>query len=63
MKNDKGLASYGKLWIANLDMVQRLKDTLSLNKYDTIVFYQISALGYFNYSAFEEALKLGYDKS
>ncbi|CAL9737026.1 NADPH dehydrogenase 1 [Monosporozyma servazzii] len=62
MKDDRTLAAYGRLWIANPDMVQRLKDGLPLNKYDRDTFYLMSAHGYTDYPTYEEALKLGYGK-
>ncbi|CAL9735594.1 NADPH dehydrogenase 1 [Monosporozyma servazzii] len=62
IKDDRTLAAYGRLWIANPDMVQRLKDGLPLNKYDRDTFYTMTEHGYTDYPTHEEALKLGWDK-
>ena len=62
VEDGRTLAAFGRLWIANPDMVQRLKDGLPLNKYDRDTFYAMTDHGYTDYSTYEEALKLGWDK-
>ncbi|CAL9733956.1 NADPH dehydrogenase 2 [Monosporozyma servazzii] len=62
VKDDRTLIAYGRLWIANPDLVQRLKDGLPLNKYDRPTFYAMSDKGYTDYPTYEQALKLGWDK-
>ncbi|CAL9731075.1 NADPH dehydrogenase 2 [Monosporozyma unispora] len=62
VKDERTLCAYGRLWIANPDMVHRLEKGLPLNKYDRDTFYAMSAHGYTDYPTYEEALKLGWDK-
>ena len=63
LKDERTLCAYGRLWIANPDMVHRLEKGLPLNKYDRSTFYAMSAHGYTDYPTYEEAIKLGYDKN
>ena len=60
--NDKTLIGYGRFWIANPDIVERLEKGLPLNKYDRDTFYAMSDKGYLDYPTYEEAVKLGWDK-
>ncbi|CAL9735186.1 NADPH dehydrogenase 1 [Monosporozyma servazzii] len=62
VEDGRTLAAFGRLWIANPDMVQRLKDGLPLNTYDRDTFYAMTDHGYTDYPTYEEALKLGWDK-
>ncbi|CCK71404.1 alkene reductase KNAG_0G03460 [Huiozyma naganishii CBS 8797] len=62
LKDNRTLIGYGRFWIANPDLVRRLKDGLPLNKYDRDTFYRMSDEGYLDYPTYEEALKLGWDK-
>ena len=59
-KDDRTLIAYGRYFIANPDLVDRLKKGLPLNKYDRSTFYTMSAEGYTGYPTHEEAVKLGY---
>lgn len=56
--DDRTLIGYGRLFIANPDLVLRLKDGLPLNQYDRDTFYTQTAKGYVDYPTFEEAQKL-----
>ena len=62
VKDDRTLLAYGRLFIANPDMVERLRKGLPLNKYDRDTFYKMSAEGYIDYPTYDEAVKLGWDK-
>ncbi|CAL9734810.1 hypothetical protein MOSE0_G00188 [Monosporozyma servazzii] len=59
VEDGRTLATFGRLWIANPDMVQRLKDGFPLNKYDRDTFYAMTDHGYTDYLTYPEALKLG----
>ena len=60
VKDDRTLIAYGRYYIANPDLVDRLQKGLPLNKYDRSTFYAMSAEGYTDYPTYEEAVKLGY---
>ena len=60
VKDDRTLIAYGRYYIANPDLVDRLEKGLPLNKYDRSTFYAMSAEGYTDYPTYEEAVKLGY---
>ena len=60
VKDDRTLIAYGRYFIANPDLVDRLEKGLPLNKYDRSTFYTMSAEGYIDYPTYEEAVKLGY---
>ena len=60
VKDDRTLIAYGRYFIANPDLVDRLEKGLPLNKYDRSTFYTMSAEGYTDYPTYEEAVKLGY---
>nr|4GE8_A Chain A, NADPH dehydrogenase 1 [Saccharomyces pastorianus] len=62
VKDKRTLIGYGRFFISNPDLVDRLEKGLPLNKYDRDTFYQMSAHGYIDYPTYEEALKLGWDK-
>ncbi|CAL9737390.1 NADPH dehydrogenase 1 [Monosporozyma servazzii] len=62
VKHENTLVAYGRYWLANPDLVQRLKDGLPLNEYDRPTFYTMTKEGYTDYPTYEEALKLGWDK-
>ena len=63
MKDPRTLIGYGRFFISNPDLVDRLEKGLPLNKYDRDTFYKMSAEGYIDYPTYEEALKLGWDKN
>jgi 2,4-dienoyl-CoA reductase-like NADH-dependent reductase (Old Yellow Enzyme family) len=54
-KGDADLASFGRLFIANPDLVTRLKKGSPLNPPDTSTFYQGGAKGYIDYPVLEES--------
>ncbi|CCD22947.1 uncharacterized protein NDAI_0A07930 [Naumovozyma dairenensis CBS 421] len=60
--NDRTLLGYGRFFIANPDLVERLAKGLPLNKYNRDTFYAMTQEGYLDYPTYEEALKLGWDK-
>lgn len=60
VKDDRTLIGYGRLWIANPDIVNRIENGLPLNKYDRDTFYAMTDKGYLDYPTYEEAVKLGY---
>ncbi|CAI4566863.1 CBM_collapsed_G0027060.mRNA.1.CDS.1 [Saccharomyces cerevisiae] len=63
VKDPRTLIGYGRFFISNPDLVDRLEKGLPLNKYDRDTFYKMSAEGYIDYPTYEEALKLGWDKN
>lgn len=62
LKDDRTIVGYGRYFIANPDLVDRLEKGLPLNKYDRSTFYAMSAEGYIDYPTYEEAIKMGWDK-
>lgn len=61
-KNPNTLIGYGRTFIANPDLVERLEKGLPLNQYDRPSFYKMSAEGYIDYPTYEEAVAKGYKK-
>ena len=60
VKDGRTLIAYGRYFIANPDLVDRLEKGLPLNKYDRSTFYASTDKGYIDYPTYEEAVKLGY---
>lgn len=60
VKDDRTLIGYGRYFISNPDIVDRVEKGLALNKYDRSTFYSPSADGYTDYPVYEKAVKLGY---
>ena len=60
VKDDRTLIGYGRYFIANPDLVDRVEKGLPLNKYDRNTFYAMTDKGYTDYPTYEEAVKLGY---
>ncbi|KAK5782049.1 NADPH dehydrogenase PWA37_002391 [Arxiozyma heterogenica] len=60
VKDDRTLIGYGRFWISNPDIVERLEKGLPLNKYDRDTFYAMTDKGYLDYPTYDEAVKLGY---
>ncbi|CCF58949.1 hypothetical protein KAFR_0F03530 [Kazachstania africana CBS 2517] len=60
--DNRTLIGYGRFFIANPDVVDRLEKGLPLNKYDRNTFYAMSDKGYLDYPTYAEAIKLGWDK-
>jgi N-ethylmaleimide reductase len=53
---DADMVAFGRNFIANPDLVKRLKDGLSLNPYDRPSFFGGDARGYVDYPFYEEVL-------
>ncbi|KAL3228572.1 NADPH dehydrogenase 2 [Nakaseomyces bracarensis] len=62
LKDDRTLVAYGRYFISNPDLVNRLEKGLPLNKYNRDTFYTMTAEGYIDYPNYEEAIKMGWDK-
>ncbi|CCF58950.1 hypothetical protein KAFR_0F03540 [Kazachstania africana CBS 2517] len=62
VSSDKTIIAYGRYWIANPDIVDRLEKGLPLNAYDRNTFYTTKSEGYLDYPTYDEAIKLGWDK-
>ncbi|CCC69709.1 hypothetical protein NCAS_0D01280 [Naumovozyma castellii] len=60
--DDRTLIGYGRFFIANPDIVDRLEKGQQFNKYDRDTFYAMTAHGYTDYPTYDEAIKLGWDK-
>ncbi|QLQ80014.1 hypothetical protein HG537_0D00140 [Torulaspora globosa] len=58
--DDRTLIAYGRFFIANPDIVDRIEKGLPLNKYNRDTFYIMSKEGYTDYPTYDEAIKLGY---
>ncbi|QLL31846.1 hypothetical protein HG536_0C00120 [Torulaspora globosa] len=58
--DDRTLIAYGRFFIANPDMVDRIEKGLPLNKYNRETFYSSTKEGYLDYPTYDEAVKLGY---
>jgi N-ethylmaleimide reductase len=54
-KGDADLVAFGRHFIANPDLVYRLKNNLPLNAYDRDTFYGGDAHGYIDYPTYQEA--------
>ncbi|SCU93785.1 LADA_0G04896g1_1 [Lachancea dasiensis] len=61
--DDRTLIGYGRLFIANPDLVSRLENGLPLNAYDRDTFYVWSDKGYIDYPMYKEATKLEATKA
>lgn len=55
-KGDADLVAFGRNYIANPDLVRRLRDGLPLNPYDRPSFFGGDAHGYIDYPFYEEVL-------
>lgn len=55
-KGDADLVAFGRNYIANPDLVKRLRDGLPLNPYDRPSFFGGDAHGYIDYPFYEEVL-------
>ena len=60
--DDRTLIGYGRFFIANPDIVDRIEKGLPLNKYDRDTFYAMTTEGYLDYPTYDEAIKMGWDK-
>jgi len=61
LKNDRTLIAYGRFWISNPDLVDRLEKGLPLNKYDRGTFLGRTDEGLLDYPTYDEAIKKGWD--
>lgn len=53
------LIAFGRMFIANPDLPERLRKGLPLNKYNRNTFYRQDALGYTDYPFYDETIKSG----
>ncbi|SMN22501.1 similar to Saccharomyces cerevisiae YHR179W OYE2 Conserved NADPH oxidoreductase containing flavin mononucleotide (FMN) [Maudiozyma saulgeensis] len=60
LKDDRTLVAYGRYFISNPDLVDRLQNSLPLNEYDEDSYYTMSPNGYIDYPTYDEALKLSW---
>ncbi|CAL9728988.1 NADPH dehydrogenase 1 [Monosporozyma unispora] len=60
VKDNRTLIAYGRYWIANPDLVERLEKGYPLNEYNRSLFYAMTDDGYTNYPTYSEAVKLDY---
>lgn len=56
LKNSRTLTGYGRYFISNPDLVDRLENGLPLNKYRKDLFYAMTSEGYIDYPTYSEAL-------
>ncbi|SCU80487.1 LANO_0B00276g1_1 [Lachancea nothofagi CBS 11611] len=54
--DNRTLIAYGRLFISNPDLIERLEKGLPLNAYDRSSFYTFTAEGYLDYPKYQEAL-------
>lgn len=59
VKDERTLISYGRFWISNPDLVDRLEKGLPLNKYERKTFFGRTGEGLTDYPRYGEALKEG----
>ncbi|CCF58166.1 hypothetical protein KAFR_0E00120 [Kazachstania africana CBS 2517] len=62
VEDERTLVAYGRFWISNPDLIDRVEKGLPLNKYDRKTFFGRTEVGLTDYPTYEEALKLGWDK-
>lgn len=62
IRNDRTLIAYGRFFISNPDLVERVAKGQPLNKYKRETFYAMTDEGYIDYPTYPEALELGWDK-
>ncbi|QLL32353.1 hypothetical protein HG536_0C05220 [Torulaspora globosa] len=58
--DDRTLIGYGRFFISNPDIVDRVEKGLPLTKYVRETFYAMTKEGYTDYPTYDEAVKLGY---
>jgi len=56
--NDADAIAFGRLFIANPDLVRRIKESRPLNAYDRSTFYGGGEHGYTDYQSFKEDSRL-----
>lgn len=62
VKDPRTLIAYGRYFISNPDIIDRLENGLPLNEQDRPTFYTPTAEGYIDYPNYNDALQLGWDK-
>ncbi|CCH60829.1 hypothetical protein TBLA_0D03290 [Henningerozyma blattae CBS 6284] len=60
LKQPNTLLGYGRYFISNPDLVDRLEKGLPLNLYDRPRFYAMPDKGYIDYPTYDEAIKMGW---
>lgn len=60
--DERTLIGYGRFFISNPDLVDRVEKGLPLNKYNRDLFYAMTDKGYTDYPTYDEAIKLGWGK-
>lgn len=60
VKDPRTLICYGRFFISNPDLVNRLEKGLPLTEYDRDTFYSHDAKGYVDYPNYDECVKQGY---
>ncbi|QLG72993.1 hypothetical protein HG535_0E00770 [Zygotorulaspora mrakii] len=60
VENSRTLIGYGRYFISNPDIVDRVEKGLPLNSYDRDTFYAMTDKGYTDYPTYDKAVKLGY---
>ena len=55
VRDDRTLIGYGRFFISNPDLVDRVEKGLPLTMYDKPTFYTVTAEGYIDYPTYEEA--------
>ena len=58
--DERTLIAYGRFFIANPDLVDRLEKGLPLNEYNRELLYAMTDKGYIDYSTYGQALTLGW---
>lgn len=53
-KNDRTLAGFGRYWISNPDLIDRLENEWPMNQYDRTTFYAPTYKGYLDYPYYKK---------
>lgn len=62
VRDERTLIGYGRFFISNPDIVDRVEKGLPLNKYVRETFYAMTTEGYTDYPTYAKAIELGYGK-
>ncbi|KAG0671255.1 hypothetical protein C6P45_001019 [Maudiozyma exigua] len=62
LKDPRTLTGYGRYFISNPDLVDRLENGLPLNKYRKDLFYAMTSEGYIDYPTYSEVVANSYKK-
>ncbi|GCE99557.1 NADPH dehydrogenase [Zygosaccharomyces mellis] len=60
VKDGRTLIAYGRFFISNPDIVDRVEKGLPLTAYDRSTFYALTEKGYVDYPNYDECVKQGY---